>query len=64
MKDIELLNELEVKIREMVSSLERERDKNTISNKAVQESEKLSKIEEKVRHLINMIDQLEQPYYE
>ena len=24
-------------------------------------SEKLSKIEEKVRHLINMIDQLEQP---
>ena len=31
MKDIELLNELEVKIREMVSSLERERDKNTIS---------------------------------
>ena len=61
MKDIELLNELEVKIREMVSSLERERDKNTISNNAVQESEKLSKIEEKVRHLINMIDQLEQP---
>ena len=60
MKDIELLNELEVKIREMVSSLERERDKNTISNNAVQESEKLSKIEEKVRHLINMIDQLEQ----
>ena len=60
MKDIELLNELEVKIREMVSSLERERDKNTISNNAVQESEKLSKNEEKVRHLINMIDQLEQ----
>jgi len=60
-KDIELLNELEAKIREMVSSLERERDKNIISNKAVQESEKLSKIEEKVRHLINMIDQLEQP---
>ena len=59
MKDIELLNELEAKIREMVSSLERERDKNIISNKAVQESEKLSKIEEKVRHLINMIDQLE-----
>ena len=59
MKDIELLNELEAKIRKMVSSLDRERDKNIISNKAVQESEKLSKIEEKVRHLINMIDQLE-----
>ena len=60
MKDIELLNTLEVKIREMVSSLEREREKNSVSEKAVQESEKLSKIEERVRHLITMIDQLEQ----
>ena len=60
MKDIELLNTLEVKIREMVSSLEREREKNSVSEKAVQESEKLSKIEERVRHLIIMIDQLEQ----
>jgi|TARA_B100000959_G_scaffold247195_1_gene273305 hypothetical protein len=59
-KDIELLNTLEVKIREMVSSLEREREKNSDSGKTVQESEKLSKIEERVRHLINMIDQLEQ----
>jgi translation elongation factor EF-Tu-like GTPase len=59
-KDIELLNTLEVKIREMVSSLEREREKNSVSEKAVQESEKLSKIEERVRHLIIMIDQLEQ----
>ena len=60
MKDIELLNALEVKIREMVSSLEREREKNSVSEKAVQESEKLSKIEERVRHLITIIDQLEQ----
>ena len=60
MKDIELLNALEVKIREMVSSLEREREKNSVSEKAVQESEKLSKIEERVRHLITMFDQLEQ----
>ena len=60
MKDIELLNTLEVKIREMVSSLEREREKNSDSEKTVQESEKLSKIEERVRHLMNMIDQLEQ----
>ena len=45
MKDIELLNALEVKIREIVSSLEREREKNYVSEKAVQESEKLSKIE-------------------
>ena len=60
MKDIELLNTLEVKIREMLSSLEREREKNSDSEKTVQESEKLSKIEERVRHLITMIDQLEQ----
>jgi|TARA_Y100000310_G_scaffold109016_1_gene107381 hypothetical protein len=59
-KDIDLLNTLEVKIREMVSSLEREREKNSDSGKTVQESEKLSKIEERVRHLINMIDQMEQ----
>ena len=60
MKDIELLNTLEIKIREIVSSLEREREKNSDSEKTVQESEKLSKIEERVRHLITMIDQLEQ----
>ena len=60
MKDIELLNTLEVKIREIVSSLEREREKNSVSEKAVQESEKLSKIEQRVRHLITMFDQLEQ----
>ena len=60
MKDIELLSTLEVKIREMASSLEREREKNSDSEKTVQESEKLSKIEERVRHLITMIDQLEQ----
>ena len=60
MKDIDLLNTHEVKIREMVSSLEREREKSSDSEKTVQESEKLSKIEERVRHVFNMIDQLEQ----
>ena len=59
MKDLSLLNELEIKIREMVSSLEKERAKNSESEKAVQESLKLSKIEEKVRSLINLVDQLE-----
>lgn len=59
MKDLSLLNELELKIREMVSSLEKERTKNSESEKAVQESLKLSKIEEKVRSLINLVDQLE-----
>jgi len=59
MKDLSLLNELELKIREMVSSLEREREKNSDSEKAIQESQKLSLIEEKVQNLINLIDQLE-----
>ncbi len=60
MKDISLLNELELKIRELVSSLEREREKNVQSEKAVYESQKLSQIEEKVKNLINLIDQMEQ----
>ena len=59
MKDVSLLNELEQKIRELVSSLEREREKNVQSEKAVQESQKLSQIEEKVKNLINLLDQLE-----
>ena len=59
MKDISLLNELEQQIRELVSSLEREREKNSQSDKAVQESQKLSQIEEKVKNLINLLDQLE-----
>ena len=59
MKDTSLLNELELKIKELVSSLEREREKNVKSEKAVHESQKLSLIEEKVKILINLIDQME-----
>ena len=59
MKDTSLLNELELKIKELVSSLEREREKNVKSEKAVHESQKLSLIEEKVKKLINLIDQME-----
>jgi|TARA_Y100000994_G_C15494159_1_gene360632 hypothetical protein len=59
MKDTSLLNELELKIKELVSSLEREREKNAKSEKAVQESQKLSLIEQKVKTLINLIDQME-----
>ena len=59
MKDIELLNKLELKVRDLVSSLKREREKNADSEKAVHESMKLSQIEEKVRNLINLVDQLE-----
>ena len=60
MKDLSLLNELEIKIRELVSSLAREREKNSEAEKAIQESRKLSQIEEKVKNLVNLIDQLEQ----
>ena len=60
MKDLSLLNELELKIRELVSSLAREREKNSEAEKAIQESQKLSQIEEKIKNLVNLVDQLEQ----
>ena len=59
MKNLELLNNLEINVRDLVSSLKREREKNADSEKAVHESMKLSQIEEKVRNLINLVDQLE-----
>lgn len=59
MKNLDLLNKLEIKVRDLVSSLKREREKNADSEKAVHESMKLSQIEEKVRNLINLVDQLE-----
>ena len=54
MKDLSLLNELELKIREMVSALEREKSRNLETKNSIQESSKLSKIEEKVKNLINL----------
>ena len=60
MKDLDLLNKLEIKVRDLVSSLKKERKKNADSEKAVHESMKLSQIEEKVKNLINLVDQLEQ----
>ena len=59
MKDISLLNELEQKIRELVSALEREREKNSQGDQAVIESQKLSRIEENVLNLIHLLDQME-----
>ena len=59
MKQSSLLNELELKIRELVNSLEREREKKTSSDKSAQESQKLSRIEEKIKKFINLVDQLE-----
>lgn len=57
MKDIELLNELDVKIREMAAALDRERRKNQVSNTELVESEKLSKIEDKLKSIISVIDE-------
>ncbi len=61
MKDLTLLNELELKIREIVSTLEKEREKKPESENSLKESSKLSEIEEKIKNLMNLIDQLEQP---
>ena len=60
MKDLQLLNKLEIKVRDLVSSLKKEREKNADSDKKIQESRKLSQIEEKVRNLIYLVSQLEQ----
>ena len=59
MNDISLLNELEQKIRELVSVLENEREKNSEAERTVIESQKLSRIEENVQNLTNLINQLE-----
>tara|TARA_B100001013_G_scaffold318490_1_gene226868 strand:+ start:529 stop:714 length:186 start_codon:yes stop_codon:yes gene_type:complete len=59
MNDISLLNELEQKVRELVSTLENEREKNSEAERTVIESQKLSRIEENVQNLTNLLDQLE-----
>ena len=59
MKDMSLLNELELKIRELVSSLEREREKNKRSDSAIKESQKLSQIEDRIKNVISLLGQLE-----
>ena len=60
MNDISLLNKLEQKVRELVSALENEREKNSETERTVNESQKLSRIEENVQNLTNLLDQLEE----
>ena len=60
MNDSALLSELENKVKEMVSALERERERNAKSDKTVELSGKLSSIKEKVKSLIVSINQLEE----
>ena len=54
-----LFNELEQKVRELVSVLENEREKNRGSERAIIESQKLSRIEENVQNLTTLLNQLE-----
>ena len=59
MRDLSLLSELEIKIREMVAALEREKARNAENRNSTVVSSKLSEIEGKVKNLINLIDELE-----
>ena len=59
MNDLTLLNELEQKIVGLVSALKSEREKNSDSNNKVIESQKLSKIEDHVKNMIKIFDDLE-----
>ena len=59
MNDLTLLNELEQKIAGLVSALKSEREKNSDSNNKVMESQKLSKIEDHVKNMIKILDDLE-----
>ena len=59
MNDNLLLKELEVKVKLLVSTLKKERQKNIVPESLVQESEKLSKIENEVQSLLDIINQIE-----
>ena len=59
MNDLTLLNELEQKVVGLVSALKSEREKNSDSNNKVIESQKLSKIEDHVKNMIKVLDDLE-----
>ncbi len=59
MNDLTLLNELEQKIVGLVGALKSEREKNSDSNNKVIESQKLSKIEDHVKNMIKILDDLE-----
>ena len=59
MKDKSLLSELDIKVRQLVASLERERAKNINSDEAALASKKLEVIKNKIENLTSLIDQLE-----
>ena len=59
MNDNLLLKELELKVKLLVSTLKREREKNIVPESLVQDSDKLSKIENEIHGLLNIIKQIE-----
>jgi hypothetical protein len=59
MNDSNLLNELEQKIVGLVTALKTEKDKNDKNSGNVIESQKLSKIEEHVNSMIDILDKAE-----
>ena len=59
MNDLTLLNELEQNIGGLVSALKSERGKITDSNNKVMESQKLSKIEDHVKNMITILNDLD-----
>ena len=61
MNDVSLLNELEQKIVGLLNALKAEKEKNLKDNGSVIESQKLSKIEEHIDNMINIIEELESP---
>jgi len=61
MNDVSLLNELEQKIVGLLNALKAEKEKNLKDNDSIIESQKLSKIEEHIDNMINIIEELESP---
>ena len=59
MNDNLLLKELELKVKLLVSTLKKEREKNIVPESLVQESDKLSKIENEIQGLLDIIKQIE-----
>ena len=59
MNDSTLFNELEQKIVGLVNALKAEREKNEKITGSVIESQKLSKIEEHVTNMINILDKID-----
>ena len=59
MKDNSLLNELEVKLKILVENYKREKKKNMVGQKLDFKDQKLVQIQQKVKGMLKIIDQLD-----